>query len=91
MCCPPCSRGAAANGTNIVVSATGSPSPVYLWYDNNGNLLQAGPSQTLPLANLAHALQPYLSTGGNESRVGSPVGTAAVLGGIVGGLLDRDR
>ena len=46
--------------------------------------------QTLPLANLAHALQPYLATGG-EARRDTPLGTAAVLGGIVGGLLDRDR
>ena len=42
--------------------------------------------QTLPLANLAHALQPYLSTGGNEVR---NVGTAAVLGGIVGSMFEN--
>lgn len=47
--------------------------------------------QTLPLANLAHALAPYLSREGGESRVPGGVGTAAVLGGLVGGLLDRDR
>ena len=42
--------------------------------------------QTLPLANLAHALQPYLASGGNEVR---NVGTAAVLGGIVGSMFDN--
>ncbi len=47
--------------------------------------------QTLPLANLAHVLQPYLASEGGGSRIGGGVGTAAVLGGIVGGLLDRDR
>ena len=46
--------------------------------------------QTLPLANMAHALQPYLAKDSGERTV-SNVGTAAVLGGIVGGLLDRDR
>lgn len=61
----------AGNGTNIVVSATGSPSPVYLWYDNNGNLLQAGPSQTLPLANV------QLPAAGTYSVIASnSVGTA---------------
>lgn len=44
--------------------------------------------QTLPLANLAHALEPYLPhTGGEGAR---NVGTAAVVGGIVGSLLDRN-
>ncbi len=47
--------------------------------------------QTLPLANLAHALQPYLASEGGENRAGGGIGTAAVLGGLVGGLLDRDR
>ena len=42
--------------------------------------------QTLPLANLAHALQPYLSSGGSEVR---NVGTAAVLGGIVGSMFEN--
>jgi pectin methylesterase-like acyl-CoA thioesterase len=42
----------AGNGTNVVVSATGSPSPVYLWYDNNTNLLQSGASPTLTLTNV---------------------------------------
>ena len=41
--------------------------------------------QTLPLANMAHALQPYLSSEGSAQRVG----TAGVVGGIVGSLLDR--
>src|ERR1700761_3758786 len=42
--------------------------------------------QTLPLANLAHALQPYMSSGGSDVK---NVGTAAVLGGIVGSMFDN--
>jgi uncharacterized protein (TIGR00266 family) len=47
--------------------------------------------QTLPLVKMAHALQPYLARESGGERAASGVGTAAVLGGIVGGLLDRDR
>ena len=43
--------------------------------------------QTLPLSNLAHALQPYLPSGGREST--REIGTGAVVGGIVSSLLDR--
>jgi uncharacterized protein (AIM24 family) len=43
--------------------------------------------QTLPLANLAHALQPYLPESRGETA--RDVGAGAVLGGIVGGLMDR--
>lgn len=43
--------------------------------------------QTLPLANLAHSLEPYLPAGRNESV--RNVGTAAVLGGIVGSMFDN--
>ncbi|MGC9198162.1 MAG: AIM24 family protein [Acidobacteriaceae bacterium] len=42
--------------------------------------------QTLPLANLAHALQPYLPSGNSETK---DVGAAAVLGGIVGSMFDN--
>jgi uncharacterized protein (TIGR00266 family) len=45
--------------------------------------------QTLPLANLAHALEPYLPQGRGEGV--RNVGTAAVLGGIVGGLFDNNN
>jgi uncharacterized protein (AIM24 family) len=42
--------------------------------------------QTLPLANLAHALRPYLPSRRGEAK---KVGTAAVLGGIVGSMFDN--
>ncbi|HEX4154159.1 MAG TPA: TIGR00266 family protein [Acidobacteriaceae bacterium] len=42
--------------------------------------------QTLPLANLAHALEPYLPTKGEEVR---DVGAGAVIGGIARSLMDR--
>ena len=42
--------------------------------------------QTLPLANLAHALQDYLPSGGNAKAA-----EAGVVGGIVGSLLDGMR
>jgi uncharacterized protein (AIM24 family) len=44
--------------------------------------------QTLPLANLAHALEPYLSSGRGEGV--RNIGTAAVLGGIVGSMFDNN-
>ncbi len=44
--------------------------------------------QTLPLVNLAHALQPYMPSGRGESV--REVGTGAVIGGIVSSLLDRN-
>lgn len=44
--------------------------------------------QTLPLSNLAHALQPYLATGGGGERA-REVGTGAVVGSIVSSLFDR--
>lgn len=43
--------------------------------------------QTLPLSNLAHALRPYLPSGGSETT--REVGTGAVIGGIVSSFLDR--
>ncbi len=43
--------------------------------------------QTLPLSNLAHALQPYLPSGRAESA--REVGTGAVVGSIVSSLFDR--
>ncbi len=43
--------------------------------------------QTLPLANLAHALRPYLPSGSGEST--REVGAGAVIGGIVSSMLDR--
>ena len=42
--------------------------------------------QTLPLANLAHAIQPYLPSAQSDA---GKVGTAAVLGGIVGSMFDN--
>jgi uncharacterized protein (AIM24 family) len=42
--------------------------------------------QTLPLANLAHALQPYLPSANREVK---DVGAAAVLGGIVSSMFDN--
>ena len=42
--------------------------------------------QTLPLSNLAHALRPYLSSGGERTR---DMGAGTVIGGIVGSILDR--
>lgn len=61
----------AGNATNIVITATGSPSPAFLWYDNSGNLLQAGASPSLTLANV------QLSGAGTYSVIASnSVGTA---------------
>ncbi|MEO6923600.1 MAG: TIGR00266 family protein [Bryocella sp.] len=45
--------------------------------------------QTLPLANLAHALSPYLATEGRSTV--REVGTAAAIGGIVGSIFDNNR
>jgi uncharacterized protein (AIM24 family) len=45
--------------------------------------------QTLPLSNLAHALEPYLPQ--NRGEGARNVGTAAVLGGIVGSMFDNNR
>jgi hypothetical protein len=45
--------------------------------------------QTLPLSNLAHALEPYLPQSRGEGA--RNVGTAAVLGGIVGSMFDNNR
>ena len=42
--------------------------------------------QSLPLANLAHALSPYLNTGGE--RV-AETGTGAIIGSVLRGLTDR--
>jgi hypothetical protein len=42
----------------------------------------------LPLANFAHALEPYLPSGRGEAR---NVGTAAVLGGIAESMFDNNR
>jgi uncharacterized protein (AIM24 family) len=43
--------------------------------------------QTLPLVNLAHALEPYLPH--NRAETVRDVGAGAVLGGIVGSILDN--
>ncbi len=43
----------AGQGTNVTVTATGSPSPLLYWYDNNNNLIQSGASSLLTLANVA--------------------------------------
>jgi uncharacterized protein (AIM24 family) len=43
--------------------------------------------QTMPVAKLAHALEPYLPAGRGEGV--RNVGTAAVLGGIVGSMFDN--
>jgi uncharacterized protein (AIM24 family) len=45
--------------------------------------------QTLPLANMAHALEPYLSRDENRSNVRG-LGAAAVLGGIAESIFDRN-
>ena len=45
----------AGTATNITVTATGSPTPAYYWYDNNSNLLQSGSSAVLTLANVQPA------------------------------------
>jgi uncharacterized protein (TIGR00266 family) len=43
--------------------------------------------QTLPLSNLAHALEPYLPH--NRGETARDVGAGAVLGGIIGSVLDN--
>jgi uncharacterized protein (AIM24 family) len=43
--------------------------------------------QTLPLANLAHALEPYLPH--NRTETAREVGAGAVLGGIVSSMFDN--
>jgi uncharacterized protein (TIGR00266 family) len=43
--------------------------------------------QTLPLSNLAHALEPYMSHNRGESV--SKIGAASVVGGIVGSMFDN--
>lgn len=45
--------------------------------------------QTLPLVNLAHALEPYLPH--NRGETVRDVGAGAVLGGIVGSMFDNNR
>jgi uncharacterized protein (AIM24 family) len=42
--------------------------------------------QSLPLSNLAHALQPYLHTGGERA---ADTGTGAIIGSVLRGLTDR--
>jgi pectin methylesterase-like acyl-CoA thioesterase len=42
----------AGQGTNFTVNATGSPSPIYYWYDNNNSLIQSGAGFTLALTNV---------------------------------------
>ena len=42
--------------------------------------------QTLPLSNLAHALEPYLPAGRSDA---GKIGAASVVGGIVGSMFDR--
>ena len=62
----------------------------YMGSDGHHFAVLTGPGriwlQTLPLANLAHALEPYLPSGRGEAK---SVGTAAVLGGIVGSMFDN--
>lgn len=65
-----------------------------LFFGGDGIFLAAltGPGrvwlQTLPLANLAHALQPYLPTGGETRREGLEAG---VIGGVLGSIFDSNR
>ena len=62
----------AGNGTNVTVVATGTPGPVYFWYDNNGNLIQSGSGYTLALSNL------QLTNAGTYSVIASNyLGTAS--------------
>lgn len=64
-----------------------------MFFGDDGIFLAAltGPGrvwlQTLPLSNLAHALQPYMSSGRGESV--REVGTGAVVGSIVSSIFDR--
>lgn len=45
--------------------------------------------QTLPIANLAHQLQRYM---GNEGRSrGRDIGTAGIVGGVIGSMFDNDN
>ncbi len=46
--------------------------------------------QTLPIANLAHQLQRYMSNGRGENRV-RDLGAAGIVGGLVGSMFDNDR
>jgi len=45
--------------------------------------------QTLTVANLAHAIMPYLPQGGRESQPAA-VGTGALMGSVIGSLLSGD-
>jgi hypothetical protein len=42
----------AGHGTNVAVTALGSPAPSFYWYDNSNNLVQSGSSSSLALSNL---------------------------------------
>ena len=52
---PPAATVISGQGTNIIVTAAGAPTPVYYWSDNNHNLIQFGVSATLNLANVQPA------------------------------------
>jgi hypothetical protein len=45
--------------------------------------------QTLPISNLAHQLQRYMPSGRSENL--RNIGTAGIVGGIVGSMFDNDR
>jgi hypothetical protein len=42
--------------------------------------------QSLPLSNLAHALSPYIRTGGERA---ADTGTGAIIGSVIRGLTER--
>jgi uncharacterized protein (TIGR00266 family) len=68
-------RNMIFGGDGIFLAALTGPGRVWL--------------QTLPLANLAHALSPYLAGEGQSTARG--IGTAAAIGGIVGSIFDNNR
>jgi hypothetical protein len=45
----------AGNNTNQTVTATGSPTPVFYWFDNDNNLLQSSTSPSLALTNVQYS------------------------------------
>lgn len=45
----------AGRSASFVVAATGVPTPVYYWFDNNNDLLQSGSSATLVLNNIQYS------------------------------------
>jgi uncharacterized protein (AIM24 family) len=69
-------RNMVFGGDGIFLAALTGPGRVWL--------------QTLPLANLAHALSPYLASENSRTDVRG-LGTAAAIGGIVGSIFDNNR